>query len=324
MSGTKCLLPAIAALLAAMGCADDKTAARVVGQLASDRIEIAAEFAERLSERLVAEGQAVSAGELILRQDTTRIDARIAESQAALAEAEARQAELIRGPRREQILALQAKVRGAEKELEFRETELERAIRVFERNLSAPEVRDRALVARDAARANLQSLAAELEQLLTGTTSEELRQAEAAVARTAAAVAALQVERDRHSYAAPVAGVVDSLPFETGETPGKGQPIAVVLAGEQAHARVFVPESVRVHVQPGAPARVFVDGLDKPLAGRVRWVSSDTAFTPYFALTERDRGRLSYAAKIDILDADRRLPDGVPVEVEFTGVYDNE
>lgn len=318
------MLTAIAALLAVTGCADDKSASRVVGQLASDRIEIAAEFAERLTERLVVEGQAVTAGELLLRQDTTRIDARIAESQAALAEAEARQAELIRGPRREQIIALQAKVRGAQKELEFRETELERAIRVFERNLSAPEVRDRALVSRDAARANLQSLEAELEQFLSGTTPEELRQAEAAVERTAAAVAALQVERDRHDYTAPVAGVVDSLPFETGETPAKGQPIAVLLSGEQAHARVFVPESVRVHVQPGAPASVFVDGLDRPLAGRVRWVSSDAAFTPYFALTERDRGRLSYAAKIDILDAEQRLPDGVPVEVEFSGVDGDE
>jgi hypothetical protein len=34
-------------------------------------------------------------------------------------------------------------------------------------------------------------------------------------------------------------------------------------------------------------------------------------------LTEHDRGRLSFAAKVDILNADTRLPDGVPVEVEL-------
>jgi len=49
----------------------------------------------------------------------------------------------------------------------------------------------------------------------------------------------------------------------------------------------------------------------------VRWVASESAFTPYFALTEHDRGRLSFVAKVDILDSDRRLPDGVPVEVEL-------
>ena len=51
--------------------------------------------------------------------------------------------------------------------------------------------------------------------------------------------------------------------------------------------------------------------------GRVRWVASEAAFTPYFALTERDRGRLSFVAKIDITEDRERLPDGVPVEVEF-------
>ena len=51
--------------------------------------------------------------------------------------------------------------------------------------------------------------------------------------------------------------------------------------------------------------------------GRVRWVSSEAAFTPYFALTEHDRGRLTYFAKIDLLNLDGRMPDGVPVEVEF-------
>ena len=96
-----------------------------------------------------------------------------------------------------------------------------------------------------------------------------------------------------------------------------GQPVMVLLSGEQPYARVFVPETVRVRVAPGASARVFVDGLDESLEGRVRWVASEPAFTPYYALTEHDRGRLSYMSKIDILDAPERLPDGVPVEVSI-------
>ena len=91
----------------------------------------------------------------------------------------------------------------------------------------------------------------------------------------------------------------------------------IVLGGEQPYARVYVPERLRVHVDAGDNATVFVDGLDTPLQGRVRWVASEAAFTPYYALTERDRGRLSYVAKIDFDNRDRRLPDGVPVEVAF-------
>ena len=74
---------------------------------------------------------------------------------------------------------------------------------------------------------------------------------------------------------------------------------------------------MRVQIDTGDPALIRVDGLGTPLQGRVRWVSSDAAFTPYFALTEDDRGRLSYAAKVDIVGEQRRLPDGVPVEVEL-------
>ena len=115
----------------------------------------------------------------------------------------------------------------------------------------------------------------------------------------------------------PVAGVADSRLFEMGERPAPGQPLMILLGGEQPYARVFVPETIRVQVKSGTLAVIHVDGLDEPLEGRVRWVSSESAFTPYYALTERDRGRLSYVAKVDITTLRDRLPDGVPVEVEF-------
>ena len=91
----------------------------------------------------------------------------------------------------------------------------------------------------------------------------------------------------------------------------------ILLSGAQPYARIYVSESQRVHVRPGTKARIYVDGLTEPFDGSVRWISSEAAFTPYFALTEHDRGRLSFLAKVDILGARERLPDGVPVEVEL-------
>jgi HlyD family secretion protein len=201
--------------------------------------------------------------------------------------------------------------------LDFRRKDFERARQVYERNLASPEVLDRATAARDSASSNLDSARALLEELLSGTTPEELRQAEEAVAQTEARLLSLAIDFERHSTLAPVAGVVDSLLFETGERPPSGRPMIILLPGNQPHARIFVPEAIRVLVTPGTKARVFVDGMAQPFDGRVRWVSNDAAFTPYYALTERDRGRLTFAAKVDILNAEQRLPDGVPVEVEL-------
>jgi len=307
----------IVATLVVCACEPQGNHRRLVGQMESDRIEITAEVSEPIVERAVVEGQAVVAGQLLLRQDTTRIEARIAAATAGRDQAQARLDELVRGPRQEQITAARANVDGARRELDYRETELKRADDLLARNLAAPELRDRARIARDNARASLESLEAKLAELLSGTTVEELRQAEAQLQGLEAQLSSLEIDRQRHSSLAPVAGVVDSLLFEPGERPAVGQPVAILLSGQQPYARIYVPEALRASVTPGAEVVVHVDGWQGALSGVVRWVSSEAAFTPYFALTEDDRGRLSYAAKVDIRGATRRVPDGVPVEVEL-------
>ena len=299
------------------GCDSSGGDTRVVGQLESDRIEITAEVSEPIMEILVKEGQRVAAGDLLLQQDKRRILSRIRETEAALAQSKARLDELVRGPRKEQIAAGRANVQGATHDLEFRKADYERAQMVFQRDLASPDSLDRARAALDAAEANLQVQQARLQEMLSGTTIEELTQAQQAVRQIEARLSVLQVDLERHAPLAPVDGIVDSRLYEPGERPAVGKPMLILLSGEQPYARVYVPEILRVRLSPGTAARVYVDGLAEPLNGTVRWVSSEAAFTPYFSLTEKDRGRLSYIAKVDILNADRRLPDGVPVEVEL-------
>lgn len=313
----KTTIKMILAALVLAGCTNDDNVNRVVGELTSDRYELAAEVGEPVASIDVAEGDAVSAGQVLMTQDDTRARARLAESNAALAQQQARLDELVRGPRSEQIAAARANVEGATQELEFRQTEMKRVQEIHARGLASPTLLDQTSAALDAADANLKLRLAQLEEMLTGTTIEELTQAEQAVAQLAARRDAIQVDLDRHTIRAPVDGIADSRLFELGERPAPGQPLMIVLGGNQPYARVFVPENIRVRVNAGTPARIFVDGLAEPLEGRVRWIASEAAFTPYYALTEHDRGRLSYVAKVDIAEERERLADGVPVEVEF-------
>ena len=75
---------------------------------------------------------------------------------------------------------------------------------------------------------------------------------------------------------------------------------------------------LRVRVGPGSRARVRIDGVDAPLEGRVRMISREAVFTPYFALTQHDRSRLAYLAEVDLSDGVAGdLPTGIPVEVRF-------
>jgi len=307
----------LAPVLALTACDSSPDENRIVGELASDRIELTAEAAEPVIEILVAEGEVVTEGQVLMRQDAARADARLAEAEAALGQAQARLDELVRGPRSEQISAARANVGGAKDELNFRRSDFTRVREIFDKQLASPELLDRAKAALDAAEANDKLRRAQLQELLSGTTVEELAQAEQAVKQTAARRDLLAVDLARHEITAPVDGIVDSRLFELGERPVPGQTTLVMLPGEQPYARVYVPEQLRVHVEVGAMAEIYVDGLDEVISGRVRWIASESAFTPYYALTERDRGHLTYMAKVDIVEDRARLPDGVPVEVDL-------
>ena len=316
MHPAKLIVTGLAAMAVA-ACDNEDNLNVVVGELASDRIELIAEVNEPILEIPVAEGEAVMAGQLVLRQDATRASAHLREAEAAVGEARARLDELVRGPRQEQIAQARAHLAGAEREIEFRRAQFQRATDLLEKELASPETRDRAKADLDAAEANLELRRAQLEELLAGTTVEELAQAEQALEQAEARRDGALVDVERHRLTAPVDGIFDSRLFEVGERPPAGQPVAVILGGRQPYARVYIPERLRAQVRPGTGARVSVDGMDAPVAARVRWVAHEAAFTPYFALTERDRGRLTYLAKIDIDDQQERLPDGVPVEVEL-------
>jgi len=303
--------------ITAAGCQPPTDENRIVGQLESDRIELAPDFGEPITRRHVAEGQRVQRGDLLIQQDSGRAEARLREAQALLAQDQARLDELVRGPRREQIEAAQANVIGSQQDVEFRNAQLLRAQTLLDRELAPPDIRDQAKAALDAAEAGLEFNLARLDELLTGTTIEELNQARAAVQRSMAQADQFAIDLQRLSTHAPMDGNIDSLLMEPGERPQPGMPMAIMLAGEQPYARVYVPEAVRVHVRPGSQATVHIDGMSQPVKGRVRWVASESAFTPYFALTEHDRGRLTYSAKIDLDFTGDRLPDGVPLEVEL-------
>ena len=313
----KTILTALVTLTLLASCAGEENPNLVVGELASDRHELTAEVSEPILSIAISEGEVVIAGQILIEQDSTRATARLAEATAALAQHQARLDELVRGPRSEQVTAARANVEGATQEFEFRQSELTRVKEVHARGLASPDLLDRARAALDAAEANLKLRLAQLEERLAGTTIEELAQAEQAVKQAAARRDNAMVDVERHTLRAPVDGIVDSRLFELGERPAPGQPMVIMLSGAQPYARVFVPEALRVRIAPGTKALIYVDGLDQVIDGRVRWVSSEAAFTPYFALTERDRGRLSYVAKVDIGETRQRLPDGVPVNVEF-------
>ena len=108
------------------------------------------------------------------------------------------------------------------------------------------------------------------------------------------------VSAERYSVRAPRPGLIEALPYEVGERPPVGAPLVIMLADGAPYARVHVPEPLRVAFAAGTAVEVRIDGVTDPLPGTVRYVSSQASFTPYYALTQKDRSRLAYLAEITL------------------------
>jgi len=288
---------------------------RLLGTLEWERVELIAEKSEPITEVRVREGDTVEAGQILLTQAATRWQARLARSQAEQAEAAARYRESLEGPRPEKIQEAQARYQGAEQVLTIRQREWQRLAEVLPRQFISQDAVDKARAARDAAQAERDATLAAWRELKQGTRAEQREQARQFKIRSEAELAATQVDLERLTLRAPVSGRVDSLPLMVGNHPQAGAVLAVLLNGTVPYARVYVPETRRIAVRIGQTVQVHVDGNPTPYSGVVRSVRADPVFTPYYALTERDRHRLSYIAKIDLSGDGNALPVGVPLEV---------
>jgi len=305
---------ALAALL--LASCERETENFMVGTLERDRIELKVESSEPIVSIDVRDGQTVVPGDLVLTQDPARALQRLQQLAGLRDQAAARLAELKRGPREETIREARANLEATRVQRNNARSDLERTREVFGRGLSSQGQLDRDETAYKTAVAREQAAVEALERLLNGTTVEELQQAEAALAAAEAQFRAAELDLERTRIVAPVAGTVDKVLYQLGERPAAGTTIAVLLDNSRTFARVYVPEQLRTRIRPGVSLSVRIDGVADRFDGRVRWVSADASFTPYFALTEHDRSRLSYLAEIDLDGADE-LPAGVPLQVDF-------
>ncbi|MDA0688514.1 MAG: HlyD family efflux transporter periplasmic adaptor subunit [Proteobacteria bacterium] len=288
-----------------------------VGQLESDRVEIITESNEVITEITVTEGDSLQAGQTILQQDASRLQLRIEEAQANIMRIEAQLQEQLNGPRQETIDATRASLQEAVVERDFRARDLERLAGLRVRNLTSVESVDNAERLLDLARARVELVGAQLAELVAGTRPEQIEQTEGILQQARTQLLSLELDRERLTLTAPVAGLLDSLPFEVGERPRLGDIVAVMLTGEQAYARIYIPEPLRVTLNVGSELQVHIDGIEAPVAGRIRRITAEPVFTPYFALTERDRSRLAYLAEVTLPATNPRLPEGLPVQVFF-------
>jgi HlyD family secretion protein len=295
---------ALLLLVVCAGCAPQAPSA--LGTIERDRISLPA-----------PEGDEVAQGDLLATLEDARVAARVDALDAEVSRLEQVLLEAQQGPRAERIEVARQQLRRAESVALNARRERERVEAVVARGLLPGAERDRARSASAVADAEAGAARAALDELARGTRVEEIAQAQAALAAARASAAAAAIDLDRVRVLAPRSGRIESLPFEVGDQPPLGAAVVLMLVGDRPHARVHVPQPLRLGLRIGDTASVIVEGREQRHAGRIRMVRSEPEFTPYFALSGDDAAQLSYLAEIELDASADDLPLGVPVRAEF-------
>ncbi|WMJ68579.1 HlyD family secretion protein [Stenotrophomonas sp. 24(2023)] len=299
------------------GCRQEVPVA--LGTLEWDRISVPAPAAESIASVPVHEGQAVSAGTLLMQLDPLRTDAQLAAAAADTRQAQAQLKELQVGPRQEQIAQARAHLQALRAQSDEAAAYYRRVRPLARQQLVAAAELDRARAAAGNAAGSVRAAEQALLELLHGSRTEDIAQGQSAVEAAQAQQQVQAVNRQKLELRAPRDGVVDALPYRQGDQAPVGAPLAVLLVGDRPHARVYLPQPLRLQVKVGQAATIIVQGRDGSLPGKVRMIRSEPTFTPYYALTGQDVERLSYLAEIEVDPGTdlQALAAGVPVQVRF-------
>jgi HlyD family secretion protein len=113
-------------------------------------------------------------------------------------------------------------------------------------------------------------------------------------------------------------GVIFDTLYQKGEWVAAGHPVVALLPPGNVKVRAFVPEARVGTIQPGASARVSVDGVGAPFSGKVSFISPRAEYTPPVIYSRESRDKLVFMVELRF-DAEpaAKLHPGQPVDVDF-------
>ncbi len=306
----------ITLLLVALSACEQETTGWY-GIVERERHSLSAPVSELISEVLVHEGDHVTAGQVLLRLNDSGVLARITQREAELAELFAVREELTQGPRREAIARAESAVQGAQADVLDAEQKWQRGEQLVRSGAGTQAELDQFLAAKDQAAARVEQAKQQLSELRNGTRPEQLMQIEARIAAAQGRLSLEQKALQDLSLISAHDAVVDSLPWQPGDRVTQGAALVSLLIDQQAYVRVYVPADARDQLALGAPLMVKPDSDTPAFSASIRYIRAQPAFTPFYALNERDRARLMYLTELALPDSQSGLHTGMTVEVSL-------
>ncbi len=317
---TKIRAAALAAGIAAAvlsGCSS-KQPGLFQGYIEGEYVYVASPLGGALTNLAVSRGAEVKTGQLLFELEHEAESAAVRETEERLSQAKARLADLNKGKRPTEIASLEAQLDRAKANLRLSELELKRRSQLLESKVIAPEELDTAKSRRDADRAQVNTLTADLETARLGGRVDEIKAADADVRATEAALTKAQWALAQKRQCSPTNGWVHDTLYRQGEWVTAGNPVVSLLPPTNIKVRFFVPQAELPAVRIGQAVSVALDGSQGPHRAVVNYISTQAEFTPPVIYSQESRAKLVYMIEALFAPAEaRQLRPGQPADVRL-------
>jgi HlyD family secretion protein len=247
------------------------------GRIESVQVDVAAKYGGRIKEILAREGDLVKPGQILVKMDTSELEAELAKDKAKLAESE------------EAASEVKTQIVKDESQLKLADTEFKRARGLYDRRVIAPEEYDRYKTRLDTAKASLDGSNAKLK-----TAAQSINAAAAQVKRT-------EVQIEDAILKSPVKGRVLYRLAEPAEVVSLGGKVLTLINLTDVYMEIYLPAQEAARVRIGADARIVLDARPE-YAGqaKVSYVSPEAQFTPKQVETHSERDKLMFRVKLQV------------------------
>ena len=304
------LLPAILAFLISAGCSrigKGSDPASVSGTIDTDEIHVASRYGGRVEKTLAQEGETLQAGQVLVELEASELEARRDQAAASLAE-------LVAGPRKEEIEAAKHDWESQTAELELARANARRAADLFASKTISETEHDSAARRAESLEKSVAAAKSRYDLLIAGTRPERISLARAQLAEIEAQLGEMRVMASTDS-------VLEVLSVKAGDVLAPNREVATLVMPQHIWVRVYVPEPWLGHIKLGESVKVRVDSFaDKEFAGTIEQVMRSAEFTPRNVQTVQDRIKQVFGVKVRLDNRDGLLRAGMSADVSFPNI----
>ncbi len=279
-------------------------------------VDMAFRVPGRIDRIAVEEGDSVTRGALLATLDTSSLDARANEADAAVAQARAQLARMKSGNRPQEIAQARARAAAAAAAARNAQADYDRRKPLVEPGAISHDQWAQTVADRDRTAAQLVEARQALSLAEAGARPEDIAAAQAQVRAAEANRLAVRTDLGDTRLTASSDGTVITRAREPGAIVQPGETVVTLSLDRPLRVRAYVSEPDLSRIAPGMKVTVTADGNPKTYQGVIGYISPRAEFTPRSVETEDLRTDLVYRLRITVENPDDALRQGQPVTIE--------